>query len=663
MALALAAFLLALLLLPLLAPLANRPRLCAAPSALLVLALLAGAALAARALSTGAPAVLDLSAWSPVAQAAPFAFTLTLDRLGAFFLLLLCAAAAPVALYAHAYLQRHYAGWRRAALWALLPLFLLSMALVLAASTGFAFFFGWELMTLLSAAAMLLDGDSPERRHNTYIYLVMMHAAAACVLAAFLLFLSRAPALDFASLRTAAAAMPPALRNAAFALALLGFGAKAGLVPVHLWLPKAHPIAPTPVSALMSGVMLKTAVYGMLRFGFDLLGPGPAAWGYALIAAGAVSGVLGVLYALGENDLKRLLAYSSIENLGIIFLALGAALVLQAHHAPVWAALALLAALLHSFNHALFKSLLFLGAGAVGDATHTVALSELGGLQRRMPFTGALVLLGCLALVGLPLTNGFVGEWLAFRGFLAGAAAGAPVLPLLAGVLALIGGLSAACFANLYGAAFLGRPRSPAAAAAVEAPRTMRAGMAALAALCLLVGIAPGFLLRPLARLAAGLLPGAPPLLPAPAAALAVLLPRLALALALAAAAALALRSRRSLGARRSPTWACGQPALTPRMQYTAAAFSEPLRTVFARVYRADRRLELLPQGEAWFPAAVAYHSIRTTSFERSFYRPAVQAIVNFARRLGRLQTGNVQMYLASIFLALIALLVLMRLA
>ena len=311
---------------------------------------------------------------------------------------------------------------------------------------------------------ILIEGDSAERRHNVFIYLLMMHAGAAAVATCFFLFLPYSHSLDFGAIRAAGAAMPGGIRTAIFLAAFVGFGAKAGLIPLHLWLPRAHPIAPSPVSALMSGIMLKTAIYGFVRFAFDFLGGGPWWSGYVVLIVAAVTGLLGILYAIAEHDLKRLLAYSSVENIGIVFLGLGTSLIFLAHHALLGAALALVAALLHAFNHALFKSLLFLGAGAISNATHSVDLNELGGLQRRMPLTGSGVLIGCCSIAGLPLFNGFISEWLTFRSFLAGSSLfntkAQILLPLMVGVLALIGGVAAACFVQAFGVAFLGRPRS-----------------------------------------------------------------------------------------------------------------------------------------------------------------------------------------------------------
>jgi hydrogenase-4 component B len=589
----------------------------------------------------------------------PFPFSLTVDSLSGFFLLLICAVATPVTMFAVSYFDLHYSEQRRNWIWGFFSLFLLSMIVVVTASTGFAFLAGWELMTIVSAGLILMEGDSPERRHNVFIYLLMMHAGAAAVAACFFLFLPFSHSLEFGAIRSASSLVPAGTRTAIFVLAFVGFGTKAGIIPLHLWLPRAHPIAPSPVSALMSGIMLKTAVYGFVRLAFDFLGGGPPWFGYVVLLAGGVSGFLGVLYAIAEHDLKRLLAYHSVENIGIIYLGLGTSLIFLAHHAPLWATLALTAALLHTFNHALFKSLLFLGAGAIANATHTVDLEELGGLQRRMPVTGTAFLIGCCSIVGLPLFNGFISEWLTFRSFLAGSVLtntkAQIVLPLMVGVLALIGGLAAACFVKVFGVAFLGRPRSMEAEHAVEAPVLMRSGMALLAAACLLIGILPGLLLRPLVALAQVLIPGAG--VPEETLSITRIIPwTAAIILGMCATAALCKRGKRMVR-----TWACGLPELTPRMQYTSTVFSKPIRFVFSSIYRPDRKVERLPADQPYFPASISYRSVRTTSYERALYRPFVEMIVSLAHQMRRLQTGNIQVYLLYIFLALVSLLTFLR--
>ncbi len=598
-------------------------------------------------------AIVDFSRFSP------FPLTLGIDRLSALFLLLICSVAAPVSIFAVSYFDEHYGEQRRRSMWAFFSLFLSSMVVVVTATTGFAFLIGWELMTLLSAGLILIEGDSAERRHNVFIYLLMMHAGAAAVVASFFLFLPHSHSLDFVAIRTASTGVPAGVKTVILLLAFVGFGTKAGIIPLHLWLPRAHPIAPSPVSALMSGVMLKTAVYGFVRFSFDFLGGGPSWFAYLVLLAGAVSGLLGVLYAIAEHDLKRLLAYHSVENIGIIFLGLGTSLLFLAHRAPLWAALALIAALLHTLNHALFKSLLFLGAGAISRATNTVDLEELGGLQNRMPITGTAFLIGCCSIVGLPLFNGFISEWLTFRSFLAGSVLTGTraqiLLPLMVGVLALIGGLAAACFVKVFGVAFLGRSRSAEAEHAVEVPPSMQVAMIFLATICLFIGILPGFLLRPLVSLVQLLIPSAG--VPEETLSIGQVIPWTA-ATVVGISAVVALFKRRE---RLTRTWACGLPGLSSRMQYTSTGFSKPIRYVFARVYRPDRKVEQRPGDQPYFPVSISYRSVRTTSYEKALYRPFVELIVSLAHRVRRLQTGNIQIYLLYIFLALVLLLAFLR--
>ena len=588
----------------------------------------------------------------------PFAFAFAIDRLSAFFLMLICGISVFVALSSASYAE-HYSAATWKWYWSLLPLFVLSMVLVVAASTVFAFMLGWELMTLLSAGLILIEGDSEERRRTLFIYLAMMHVGAAAVFASFLLFVPHAPTLTFAAMRAIGASLSPYLRIAIFLLSFVGFGMKAGVVPLHFWLPKAHAIAPSPVSALMSAVMLKTAIYGFIRLVFDILGAPQAWWGYLVLAAGIISAILGILYALSEHTLKRLLAYSSIENIGLIYVAMGLALVFQARGLPTLAALALVAALLHAVNHALFKGMLFLGSGAIYQSTKTLNIEELGGLMPRMPTIGVSLLIGCAAIAGLPLLNGFVSEWLIFKSLLNGSALGlVPVFPLLIGAVALVGTLACACFVKLFGITFLGRPRSPAAEQATPAPENQDLALFSMAALCILLGVHPGVVLPRLYALAEALLPNAAP--PPELAAISHTLPIVAAAVCLAFLLALALRRRTS---RQVDTWACGLPRLTERMQYTATSFSKPLRSVFRAVYKPTRTVEIEPANGAYFPVSISYQSVRTTSFEKTLYRPTVDFIVAAARQLRRLHTGNIQAYLLYIFLMIVALLVVLRFA
>ena len=352
---------------------------------------------------------------------------------------------------------------------AMLNLFLLTMSLVPCAGNVLTFLLMWEGMSLTSYFLVMTETDEPDTVLAGGWYLAMTHGGLALVLAAFLLLAAGASTTAFGDLRAAAAALSPATRNAVFCLALLGFGSKAGIIPLHVWLPRAHPAAPSHVSALMSGVMIKLGVYGLLRVGLDLLGGGPAWWGALLIGLGALSAVLGVLYALMENDLKRLLAYSSVENIGLIFIGVGAGFLFLSLGAASAAVLALSAGLYHALNHAAFKGLLFLGAGSVLHATHTRDMNRLGGLIRRLPWTALCFLTGSLAIAGLPPLNGFVSEWLLFQSLLPGIGSSAPlVAPLMTlavGILALTGGLAAAGFVKAFGITFLAIPRSDAAEA------------------------------------------------------------------------------------------------------------------------------------------------------------------------------------------------------
>ena len=383
-------------------------------------------------------------------QLFPFALmSLAVDGLSAFFLLVISLVAAAAAIYAPAYLGTHPgaegAGVRTTVQTVALNVFVASMVLLVCAGDAFTFLFFWEAMTLASYALVVSEIENAESTRAGLLYVVMAHAGTAFLLVVFLVLVEHARAFDFAAMRAAGQALDGTTRSVLFFLGLLGFSAKAGVVPLHVWLPQAHPAAPSHVSALMSGVMLKVAVYGMIRLGFDLLapaaGPLPPSWGWTVLALGTLSAVLGVLYALQQHDLKRLLAFHSVENVGIILMGLGLAMLLARRgdaNAPL-ATLALAAALLHTLNHAAFKGLLFLGAGSVLSRTHERNMEELGGLARRMPWTAWLFLLGAVAISALPPLNGFVSEWMTFQALLLGGARLGGASGLLAGVAASSG--------------------------------------------------------------------------------------------------------------------------------------------------------------------------------------------------------------------------------
>jgi len=567
---------------------------------------------------------------------------LGLDPLSGFFLALLGLTAVPTLVYARAYLRAD-PGSRAAG--ALSAAFLLSLAGVLVARDVSTFLAGWELMTLVPAAAILVLRRDAEVRSAVQAYVAITHLGGAGVWIALLAL--AAPGSLGATAQTLVAVA-----------ALIGFGTKAGLVPLHSWLPRAHPVAPAPFSALMSGMMVKVALYGLIRVQFEWLGTPPRWLGLTLLAAGLLSALGGVLWALMQQELKRLLAYSSIENVGIVVTALGASILLTD---PLWAGFAFAAALLHIANHAVFKVLLFLGAGAFERATGALDLDRLGGLLRRMPWTGGAFGVGCLAIAGLPPLNGFASEWLTLQS-LAHLAFDGPLGIGLAGAAALAGiaataALALLCFVKVAGLVLLGPPRREECAAAMDAPLEMRAALVALAALCVIGGLVPGLLLPTLAALAPGDLgfASASPGLDLPDTGS---LPGPALALALVVLVVLLARARGSRRAAPAPSWACGQPVV-PTLNWTSAGFTKPLRLVLEAVLRPRRELEVSRAGGV--VQRIHYSRELSSPADRLLYRPAIAAALRGAALARRLQTGNVRTYAAYLLALVVGLLVLAR--
>jgi hydrogenase-4 component B len=628
----------------------------------------AGLALALGVLTSGAPFVLEV----PALLSAADGLTFRLDALGAFFLVLVGLVAVPCAVYGAGYSADYAERYSLRLLGAMLNLFLLSMSLVPCAGNVLTFLLMWEGMSLTSYFLVMTEMNEPDTVPAAGWYLAMTHGGLALVLAAFLLLAAGADTTAFGDLRRAALALSPETRNTVFVLALLGFGSKAGIIPLHVWLPRAHPAAPSHVSALMSGVMIKMGLYGLLRVGLDLLGGGPAWWGALLIGLGALSAVFGVLYALMENDLKRLLAYSSVENVGLMFVGVGAGFLFLSLGMAAAAVLALSAGLYHALNHAAFKGLLFLGAGSVLHAAHSRDMNRLGGLIRRMPWTALCFLAGSLAIAGLPPLNGFVSEWLLFQSLLPGIGSSAPlVAPLMTlavGILALTAGLAAAGFVKAFGITFLAIPRSPEAGHAHEAPWSMRVGMGILAVAC--VGLALAAV--PILSALGAVLPGHAPL--------PVAFPRLRGGLSLSTPGAFAQMSPilvslglvvvtagvwlgvRLLGASRRSrvheTWGCGRVIQTMRMEYTATAFAEPLRRVFAELYRPtqDLSIDFHPESK-YFVQSIEYRSEIPPWFERYLYAPVVAWVKRWALRARAIQSGSAHAYLTYLVIALLGLL------
>ncbi|HEX7591224.1 MAG TPA: proton-conducting transporter membrane subunit [Candidatus Limnocylindrales bacterium] len=552
------------------------------------------------------------------------------------------------------------------------PLFLASIVLVLGASNAFSFLIAWESMALLSA--FLVVGLRPTRAviSTGNIYLAMTHVATAAILVGFgLLAAGSGGSLDFAAWHLAAPSLSPFTRDVVLVLVFVGFATKAGAMPFHSWLPRAHPVAPSHVSAVMSGAMIKTGIYGIIRLMMDVVGGTPDGLAMAIIGLGALSAVMGVLYAVMQNDLKKLLAFSSIENIGIILMGIGSALLLQAHGATALAALALTAALFHTINHAVFKTLLFLGAGAIVHATGLRDLNHLGGLGRKMPLTMLAFGIGAVAISGLPPLNGFASEWMTFQGLLGAAGSGAiaPIarfgIAIAIGALALTSALAVAGFVKATGVAFLGLPRSKKAAEAHETAFPARAAMSILAAGCLGLGLAAGYIASSLAAtvhivLAAG--SAAAPAVSTPAvtssprngeaatyAALAVGL------VLLVAIAAIAVFSMARAQARRVDTWTCGI-APKPAFQYTATAYAKPIRLFFRRVLVPEREIRVEYHPGTAFPSSMSYRSEITLLLEDRILKPSHQLSLRGANIVRKLQGGAIQLYVAYIVIAVIAL-------
>ncbi|MCG6953020.1 MAG: hydrogenase 4 subunit B [Betaproteobacteria bacterium] len=626
-------------------------------------------------------AVIGLQAlWQPAAaMTLPLGlpglpFHLHLDPLAGFFLFLLGAVSAAISVYAAGYFADEAPG-RLALIGLQYHVFLASMALVILADDAYLFMVAWETMALASYFLVTTDHREPAIRSAGFLYLLIAHLGAIAILLAFGILHGGRGDYSFAALR--AAQLTPFWSSVAFLLAFFGFGAKAGMLPLHAWLPEAHPAAPSPVSALMSGVMLKTAIYGMVRVIYDLIGGLRWEWGLVVLVVGAGTTLFGVLYALMQHDLKRLLAYHSIENIGIILLGLGMSMVFVGFGHPAAAALGLIAALYHTLNHAVFKALLFLGAGSILHSTGLRNLNDMGGLIRRMPQTALYFLIGALAISALPPLNGFVSEWLTFQ-----TALQAPVLehgvvrsllPLFAATLALAGALTAMCFVKVTGVAFLGQPREAAHAAhqaaahgRIDCGPAGRIGMAWLAIACFVLGLFPSAILLLLNRICVALLGAGLPedalesswiwLVPS-SRAQASYSPLIFILVIVAVICITAFGVRRFYHGRvrTAPPWDCGYPLQTARMQDTADAFGQPIRHVFGPLYLMRRHL---PGPDDPAPRFVLRIEDRHWVW---LYLPVARLVGFLSEKVALLQRGRISIYLLYSFLTLIVLLVFVR--
>jgi len=587
--------------------------------------------------------------------------TARVDSLAAFFLLLIGVGGLAASVYAMGYSKEYYGG-RYGLLTGLFNVFLLSMVLVITASHVAAFVIAWEVMSVVSFLLVNFEYEKLANTRAAFVYIVMTHVGTIFIISAFLLLATAAGSMDFAQFD--GSILPAATRNIVFLCAFVGFGAKAGMIPLHIWLPQAHPVAPSHISALMSGVMIKTAIYGMCRFFLEFLGTGPVWWGGLILAIAILSCVLGVLYALMETDLKRLLAYSSVENIGIMLLGIGSGMVFMSKGEPLMAGLAWVAVLYHCFNHAVFKSLLFMGAGAVLHSTHTKDIERLGGLIKRMPYTALFFLVGAATIAALPPLNGFISEWLTFQALFLLPQAMTGVAPKLAGtvliaLLGLTGALAAACFVKAFGIAFLAKPRSAKAENAQEVSAVMLAPMAGLALLCVLLGVWPQGMITLISMVLADF-PGlnvdamlttnwysvAFNASNAGGLSMPFVIGLLLISVVVAVALSYLYGKPRIVT---GETWTCG---IVPNshMQYTATGFSGPIRRIFHSVLRPQRET-IVDEIETnhYFGRRLSYQVAITYVFTDMVYRPINRTILGMARFMKTIQAGSLQLYIGYI--------------
>ena len=583
-------------------------------------------------------------------------FFLKLDPLAAFFLLPILFLSGLAAIYGREYMMAYRKKKWLGLSWFFSNVLIASMAFVCLAHNAILFLISWEVMALSSFFLVAFEYEKEEVRKSSWIYMVASYLGTACLLPMFLILGSSTNILDFDLFNRS---LSPLALNICFILALIGFGTKAGIMPFHVWLPVAHPAAPSPVSAIMSGVMIKTGIYGLIRT-LTFLGVPPLWWGYLLLALGIVSGVLGVLFALAQHDLKRLLAYHSVENIGIILIGFGVGMIGWSSGMPIVAALGFAGGLLHVVNHALFKGLLFLGAGSVFHSTHNLEIDHLGGLIKKMPYTGIVFLIGAVAISGLPPLNGFVSEFVIYSASFSGAILMNPYssLSLIGAIagLALIGGLAAACFTKAFGIVFLGEPRSQDAQNAHESSPWMTIPMMILAAACIIIGLLGAAIILVISPVL-GVVLGNPHTGEIRIAAnylLYVTFGSIVFIIFLLAIAGLRrlLLSKRKVS--ESGTWDCGYVAPTARMQYTASSFAQPITNLFEFFLRTKKKMTM---SDSYFPTTANFATHTADVSREGIYNPIFKAIDNFFQRMRVVQEGRIHIYVLYVVVTLLILL------
>jgi len=597
-------------------------------------------------------------------------FSLHIDGLSAFMVGMISLVGFAASLYSISYLEQ-YSNRSLGVMGFFTNLFIAAMILVVTVANAFWFLVFWEMMTVASYFLVIFEHEKQESIRAGYLYMLVAHAGTALIMLSFFAFYINSGSFDFTAFRLTQ--LSPAARSLIFLLAFFGFGAKAGMVPLHIWTPATYSAAPSNVSALMSSVMKKTAIYGILRVCVDFLGPSVLWWGWVVLFFGALSAILGVLYALSESDLKRLLAYSSVENVGIILLGVGAGMVGLATKQPVLSLLGFLAALYHTINHAFFKGLLFFGSGSAISQTHTKDLNQMGGLARRMPWTGLAFLIGALAVAAIPPFNGFVSEWFTYQALFTASGNYAVSVrvfaPLLAVLLSLAGAMAAMVFIKAYGGAFTGPFRSEAASQAKEASGTMLAGMAFMALGCLVLGLGAPFIAPYIAQVAADI--PTVPLLPVAAGVWvfpaqitqAVLSPPfvaiLLLGLLVVPLVVVALYGGYKAGRRTvEDPWTCGY-GYSHQMSISATSFNQPMNSTFSVLYLL-RTLFRRPFGAiaAWSKRARDGFSRNEPVIENVVSRPTTRFVEYLGQRIQTLQMGDIRMYCLYIILTLAVLLI-----